>query len=114
MREQHEARRRLVVVELGHDRGQHLLRRQAAVGAREDRAVAPVLLVAEEENLDAELPGLLVDGEDIRLLDALRVDVLPGLHGRERRQPVAVACRLLEFELLGRLLHPGREQLLDV
>lgn len=112
MRQQHEAWRRLVVVELGDDGGQHLGRSQRAVGAREEGAIAPVLMIAEEEDLDAELPGLLVDGEDVGLLDPLRVDVLPGLHGRKRGETVAVASGLLEFELLGRLLHPGREQLL--
>ena len=68
-------------------------------------AVAPVLPVAEEEHLDAELPRLLVEGEDIRLLDRLRVDALHALNRRERRQAVAAARGALELELLGRLLH---------
>ena len=112
VREQYEARRRLVVVELGDDGGEHFGRRQRTVGPWEEGAVAPVLVVAEEEDLDAEMPGLLVDGEDVGFLNALRIDVLPRLHGRERGEPVAVARRLLEFELLRRFLHPGGQQLL--
>ena len=58
LRQQDQARRRLVVVELRDERGEHLGRGQRLVGAREIGAVAPVLRIAEEEHLDAELPGL--------------------------------------------------------
>ena len=98
VREQDEARRGLVVVELREEGGQHLLRAHRLVGLREIGAVAPVLPVAEEEHLDAELAGLLVEGEHVRLLDRLRVDALHALDRRERREPVAVARRALEFE----------------
>lgn len=69
-------------------------------------------MVAEEEYLDAELAGLLVYGEDVGFLDPLRIDVLPGLHGRKCSEAVAIARGLLEFEILRRCLHAGGEQLL--
>ncbi len=103
VRQQNQTRRRLVVVELRQERRQHLLAADGLVGFREIRAVAPVLPVAEEEHLDAELPGLLVDGEDIRLLDRLRVDALHALDRRQGREPVAAAGRALEFERIGGL-----------
>jgi hypothetical protein len=53
---------------------EHVRCRQRAVGARIIGGVAPVLEGAEEEHLDAELPGLFDDGEDIGFLDMARVD----------------------------------------
>ncbi len=51
---------------------------------------------------------MLVDGEDVGLLDALRVDALVALHMRQRRQPVAIDRGALEIEVFGGLLHlPG-------
>jgi hypothetical protein len=66
-----------------------------------------VLEVPKEEHLDAELAGLLVEGENIRLLDALGVDALHPLDRRERGDPVPVAGGALELESLGGLLHLG-------
>ena len=58
----------LVVVELRDERLQHLPRLYAAVGAREEGAIAPVLPAADEEHLDAGLPAILMSGEDIGVL----------------------------------------------
>jgi hypothetical protein len=76
MREQDAFRRLLVVVELGDERFQDFLDRHAAVGAREIGAIAPIVAVAEEEDLDAGLAGVLMRGEDVGFLDAFRVDAL--------------------------------------
>ena len=84
VREQDQPRRRLVVVELRHEGA---TRPPPATSTcrrlREIGAVAPVLPVAEEEHLDAELARLLVEGEDVRILDGLRVDAL---HALDRRR----------------------------
>ncbi len=105
MGQKHQTRRRLVVVELRQERRQHLLAADGLVGLREIRPVAPVLPIAEEEHLDAELPCLLVDRKDIRLLHRLRVHALHALDRRQGREPVAAAGRALEFERMGGLLH---------
>ena len=67
MRQQDEFRRRPIGIELREERRQHLARRKAAVGARKIGAIAPVLAGAIKHRLDAELPRLLVNGEDIGL-----------------------------------------------
>ena len=108
VRKQDRPRARLVVVELREEGAQHLRRLQRRVGLREIGAVAPVLAGAEEEHLDADLPALLMDGEDVGLLDALRVDALVALHMRQRRQPVAIDRGPLEIEIFGGLLHLRR------
>ena len=69
-RQQDGAGDRLVVVELGEERAQHLAGLQRRIGLREIGAVAPVLAGPEEEHLDAGLPAFLVDGEDVGLVDA--------------------------------------------
>jgi hypothetical protein len=111
--EEHEARGGLVVVELGHEGAEHLRRAHALVGLGEVGPVAPVLPVAEEEHLDAELPGLLVEGEHVRLLDGLGVHALRALDGGERGEPVPVAGGALELELLRGRLHLAHQPVLD-
>ena len=103
VRQQDEPRRRLVRVELREKGAEHLAGVEALVGAREIGAVAPVLTGAEEEHLDAELPGLFGDGENIGLLDAARIDALRALDGGERGDAVAQPRGALEFERFGRL-----------
>ena len=95
----------LIVVKLGDERAKHLRRAQTAVRAREISAVAPVLAVAEKENLDAGLAAFLRDGENIGLLDAARVDALMRLNMRQRPQAVAIFRGALELQLLRRVLH---------
>ena len=111
--EQDERGRGPLVVELRHEGAEHLRRRQRLVGARKIGAVAPVLEGAEEEHLDAELARVLVDREDVRLLDPLRIDALFALDRGQRRDPVAQARGALEFELLGRLGHLAGHQVAD-
>ena len=67
--EQNERWRRPFGVELRDERPQNAARCQAAIGAREIGAVAPVLEGAEEEHFDAELAAFLRDREDIGLFD---------------------------------------------
>ena len=105
MRQEHRAWHRLVVVELRQERAQHLRRLERGIGLREIGAVAPVLAGAEEEHLDAVLPALLVDREDVRLLQRLWIDALVALHVAERGKPVAIDRRAFEVERFRRLLH---------
>src|SRR5262249_44263663 len=105
VRQEHELWRRLIIVELGDERLEHLLDRKALVGAREIGAVAPVIAGAEDEDLDASLPRLLMSGEDIRLFDIVRVNALARLDVAERGQAVAQARGALVVLLNARLIH---------
>src|SRR5438105_8455181 len=98
MRQQYEARHRLVVIELGKERGEDLGLAQGLVGPREVRPVAPVLAGPEEEHLDAGLPAFLSGAEHIALLEGLRIDALLGGDEAHRLDAVAVARRSLEIE----------------
>ena len=113
VRDQDQPRTRLVVIELGEERGQNLAGRQRAVGSRKIGAIAPVLPGAEKEHLDAGEAALLMQGEDVRLLDAARIDALVRLNGRERGQAVAVDGGMFEVERERGLFHLGRELVLD-
>ncbi len=105
VRQQDQLRRRLVVVELRQERGQHLLRRERFLRARKIGAVAPVLSGAEEEHLDAGIAALLMDGEHIRLLHAARIDALLRLDRGQCREAVAIEGGGLEFEFGRGLFH---------
>ena len=109
VRDQDQARRRLVVVELRQERRQHFARPERAVGLGKIGAVAPVLPGAEEEHLDAGEAALLVHGKDVGLLDAARIDALVRLDRRQRRQTVAIDRGALEVERRRRLL-PSRRR----
>src|SRR4051812_5035374 len=74
MRDQHATRARLIVVELRHERAQHLAGRQGAVRLGKIRAVAPVLTGAKEEHLDAGEPALLIKREHVGFFQATRID----------------------------------------
>ena len=109
MREKDQGWNRLVIIELRQERAQHFPHRQRLVGARKIGPVAPVLAGAEEEHLNAGLPALLRQAEDIGLLDPLRLDTLFRGDEAHRLDPVAVARRTLEIELLGSLFHQSGE-----
>ena len=109
VRQQDQLRRRLVVVELREERVEHFARRQAAVGAREVGAVAPVLAGAEEEHLDAGIAALLMDCEQVRFLERARIDALLRLDRRQRRQAIAIERGTLELEIGRGLLHLARK-----
>ena len=109
VRQQDELWRRLVVVELREERGQHLFGREGFLRARKIGAVAPVLPGAEEEDLDAGIAALLMDGEHVGFLDRARIDALLRLDRRQRGETVAVKRCGFEFELGGSLFHLGRE-----
>ena len=105
-----QLRHRLVVVELRDEAVEHLLHGQRAIGLGEVGAVAPVLAGAKEEHLDARLPAVLRGGEDVGLLNPLRIDRLVGGDVREGGEAIAEACRPLELELRGGLLHQALVQ----
>jgi hypothetical protein len=109
MRQQDELWRRLVVVELGEERGQHFLRGERLLRAREIGAVAPVLAGAEEEHLDTGIAAFLVDGEHVGFFHRARVDALLRLDRRQRGEAVAIDRGRLEFELGGSSLHHAGE-----
>ena len=76
----------------------------------------PILAAADEEGLDAHLPGLAGQREDVGVAEPLGMDRLAALDVGQRAQPVAVDRGQLEILRLGRLghllaelrLHPGR------
>ena len=103
--QQHELRRRLVVIELGDKGFEHLLDRQALVGAGKIGAVAPIVAGAEKEHLDRGLAGVLVGGEDVGVPDARGIDALMRLHVRQCRQPVAEARGALIVLLQAGIVH---------
>src|SRR5207245_9922192 len=96
---------KLIIVELGNERAQNLGRAQTPVRPREIGPVAPILGVAEEEDLNAGVAAFLGDGEDVGLLDAAWVDALMSLDVRQSPEPVAVVRGPLEFELLRSFVH---------
>ena len=67
MAQQHEPRGRALEVELRQKGVEHLLRSERRVGAWKVGAIAPVLISAEEEHLDAKLTRLFGDREHVRL-----------------------------------------------
>ena len=108
MRQQNKLRWSLIVVELGDERFEHLRHRDALVGAREIGPVAPVIAGAEEEHLNADLAAILMDGEDVCFLDALRIDALMTLDVAECSQPVAVDSGPFKIQVFGGILHLRR------
>src|SRR3546814_4094780 len=80
--------------------------------AREIGAVAPVLPRAEEEDLNAGLPAFLIDGEQIRFRQRLRIDPLMPLYLRQCADAVAIDSGAFEVERARGLLHIGHEFLL--
>ena len=105
MRHQDQARRRLVVIELRDEGGEHLAGLDLAVMAREEGLIAPVLAGAEEEDLDAGAAAILGDGDHIGFLDALRIDALVGGDSGDGADPVAQARGALIVERLRGGLH---------
>jgi hypothetical protein len=109
-----QARRRLVVVELGEEGLHHLARLGARAGARVVVAVAPVLVGADEEDLHAGLPALHVQRDHIGLGHPRRVDALRRLHLRQRPDAVAQRGGALELHRGRRFGHLRGERRLHV
>ncbi|MNS81699.1 hypothetical protein D3C72_1154160 [compost metagenome] len=103
----------LVVVKLRQKCVENFRAGQGRIGLREIGAVAPVLAGAEKEYLNAGDAALMVDGENIRFLDASRVDALMALDMGKCGQPVAIDGGALEIEVFGRLVHLPRNRGLD-
>jgi hypothetical protein len=93
---QDQARDRLVLVELAQEGGQNLGIRVALVHAREIGAAAPVLTGAVEEDLDAGLAAVGVQGEDVALGHAVGADGVLHRYGRQGADAVAHAGGLFE------------------
>ena len=51
--------------------------------------IAPILVRANEEHLNAGIAAFAVQTDDVSFLDSLRVDTLDGLHLGQRMYPVA-------------------------
>src|SRR4029077_13049255 len=77
-------------------------------------AVAPILAGAEEEDLDTGESALLIDGEHVGLLDAVRIDPLMRLNRGKRGEAVAVNRRALEVERDRSLFHLIGKLVLDL
>ena len=74
--------------------------------------MAPILAAADEEGLDAHLPALAGEREDVGVAEPLGVDRLAALDEGQRAQPVAIDRRQLEIQRLGGLGHLLAELLL--
>src|SRR5262249_2119775 len=98
LREEDAAWAGFVIVKLRQERTEHLAGLQGAIRLREVGPVAPVLRSAKEEHLDAIEARLLMDSEYVRFLNRARIDALVGLHGRKRREAIAVYRRTLVIE----------------
>lgn len=85
--EQDLPRTGLVVIELRKKRAEHLGRGNRRIGFRKIGAIAPVLPRPEEKHLDAGDAAFVMDGEDVRFLDAGRIDALVALDVAQRGQP---------------------------
>ncbi len=109
VRQQHQRRRGPVVIELRHEGGQDFRLAAPGVDAREIGLIAPVLKGAEEEGLNARLPALHRQGEDVRLLEGARIDPLPRADVRHRRDAVAQHGGGFVIQPLRRLLHLPRQ-----
>jgi hypothetical protein len=96
---------RLVVIELAQEGGHDVRILVALVDPREIGPIAPVLACPEEEDLDAGLAALGMQGEDIRLFQSLGIDLLFLGDGGERADPVTQARGPLELHVVGGLLH---------
>src|SRR3984885_7654583 len=100
-------------VELRQKRVEHLLTRQSPVGARKIGAVAPVLIGAEEEDFDTELPCLVGDREHVGFGDRARIDALLTLNRGKRANAIAEPRRAFEVERRGGLVHRMAKAALD-
>src|SRR5262249_28920243 len=88
---------------------QDLRNLESLVVARKIRAIAPVLVRAEEEHLNAGLPSFLVRSEQVRFVNRLGIDALIELHMRERANAVAQPRGLLKVQRFGSAFHLFRQ-----
>ena len=109
-----QARRRALVVELDEEGGEHFFRTLITFVARKVDRGAPVLAGADEEDLHAGDAAIHRDGENIGLLDAVRVHILRRADMRERADAVAQASCVFELHRLGGGFHFGGEAFLQI
>ena len=107
MADEHQPGRRAVFIELADKRFQHFGIGQRSVGTRPIGIIAPVLKGPEKEHLHAELPALVVNGENIGFLYRFRRGIALRLHERQGRQAIAEEGGTFEIKLFGRLVHVG-------
>jgi len=87
--EKHQLGRRAVFVELADEGFEDFGVSEARIGLGAIGVVAPVLVGAEEEDLDAELSCFVCDGEDVGLLDAAGDDIALALDEGEGAEAIA-------------------------
>ena len=83
--QQHTGRADLILVKLREETFQDFARPEGLVRARVVRSVAPVLIVADEEHLDAGNATFLVNGEYVGLVHCPRMHSLVRLDRRQGR-----------------------------
>ena len=105
VRQQDQAWRFAVVIELGQERLEDLGGLGAGAGAGVEVAVAPALIGADEEHLHAGLSALQMHGHHVRFGHAARVHALGGLHRGQRLDAVTQGGGALILHILGRLGH---------
>src|ERR1019366_9063291 len=110
--DQYLRRRRLVVVELGDEGGEHLRGFLVAGVGGEEGAVAVVAAAADEEHLDAGLAGGAPGGDHVGVAQAGRIDHVTALHERQAADSVADGGGALECQGGGGGFHLGRQFLL--
>ncbi|MNI26158.1 hypothetical protein D3C73_798450 [compost metagenome] len=106
---QDQPRDGLVLIELAQEGGEDLRVAVRLVDAREVGAAAPVLARAIEEDLDAGLAALGMQGEDVGLGHAVGVDAVLHGDGRQGADAVAHPGGGLEVEVVGGRLHLLRQ-----
>ncbi len=112
MRQEDQARRLLVGVELAEEGFEHLGFLCAGAGSGVEIAVAPALVGADEEDLNAGLPAFHVKRHHVRLGHAARVDALDLLDLGQRLDPVPKSGGAFEFHRVRGFGHiPGQLRL---
>src|SRR5690606_406675 len=81
--------------------------------AWEISVVAEILTAAEEKHLDAGLPALLVERDDVGIAERLDIDLLVGGHMGEGADTVAVEGGAFEIHRLAGRFHLLRQSFLD-
>ena len=103
--EQDRPRRRHLLIELGQERGEHLVLGHVGGVRGKEAPVPPILPATDEERLHADHPVLRRQREHVGVADPLGIDRLTALDEGQRLQPVAQHGGQFEVHALGRRLH---------
>ena len=112
MRQDQLPGRLLGIVKLADKRLQHLGCVDIGTHTGVEIGIAPVLMGADEKDLNAGLSAFHVQRDHIRLGHAARVDALHRLHLRQRADAVAQGGGAFEFHIVRGLLHLRGQRLL--